>query len=92
MRQQIFQFSAIAAFLSGGTLAVIPLDSIAENVLGVAVAFIVVNVAGLHSQTEMDEKLKQAQTSADLARQKTQEKQSQLSQFKKQLGEYIPAS
>jgi hypothetical protein len=46
MRQQIFQFSAIAAFLSGGTLAVIPLDSIAENVLGVAVAFVVVNVAG----------------------------------------------
>ncbi len=49
------------------------------------------NVA-IHSQTEMDEKLKQAQTSADLARQKTQEKQSQLSEFKKQLGEYIPAS
>jgi hypothetical protein len=46
MRQQIFQFSAIAAFLSGGTLALIPLDSIAENLLGVAVAFIAVNVAG----------------------------------------------
>jgi hypothetical protein len=46
MPQQIFQFSAIAAFLSGGTLALIPLDSIAENLLGVAVAFIAVNVAG----------------------------------------------
>ncbi len=46
MRQHIFQFSAIAAFLSGGTLALIPLDSIAENLLGVAVAFMAVNVAG----------------------------------------------
>jgi hypothetical protein len=47
MPRQIFQLSAIAAFLSGATLAVIPLDSIAQNVLGVAVAFIVVNVGGL---------------------------------------------
>lgn len=49
------------------------------------------NVA-VHSQSEMDEKLKQAETSADLSRQKTQEKQSQLSEFKKQLGAYLPAS
>jgi hypothetical protein len=49
------------------------------------------NVA-LHSQSEMDEKLKQAEIATDLSRQKTQEKQSQLSEFKKQLGAYLPAS
>jgi hypothetical protein len=46
MPRQIFQLSAIAAFLSGGTLALIPLNSIGENLLGVVIAFIVVNIGG----------------------------------------------
>ncbi len=47
--------------------------------------------ASVHAQSEMDEKLEQAKTSADLARQKTAEKQNQLVEFKKSLGEYLPA-
>lgn len=46
----------------------------------------------VHTQASMDEKLKQAETDADLARQKTAEKQNQLTEFKKQLGEYLPTA
>ncbi len=46
MPRQIFQLSAIAAFLSGGTLAVIPLNSIGENLVGIAIAFLLVNIGG----------------------------------------------
>lgn len=45
-----------------------------------------------HTQASMDEKLKQAEADADMARQKTAEKQNQLAEFKKQLGDYLPAS
>ncbi len=43
----------------------------------------------VHSQSQMDEKLKQAESDADLARQKTAEKQNKLAEFKKSLGEYL---
>ncbi len=46
MPRQIFQLSAIAAFLSGATLAVIPLNSIGENLVGIAIAFLLVNIGG----------------------------------------------
>jgi|ERR671933_1322161 hypothetical protein len=45
----------------------------------------------VHTQASMDEKLKQAETDAEMARQKTSEKQNQLAEFKKQLGEYLPS-
>ncbi len=45
----------------------------------------------VHSQDEMDEALKQAEIAANLAREKTQEKQSSLDQFRKQLGELTTA-
>jgi hypothetical protein len=41
----------------------------------------------VHTQDEMDQALKQAEIAANLAREKTQEKQSSLDQFRKQLGE-----
>jgi hypothetical protein len=40
----------------------------------------------VHTEDELDEKLSQAEIAADLARAKTQEKQSSLDQFKSQLG------
>lgn len=46
----------------------------------------------VHTQAFMDEKLKQAEADADMARQKTAEKQNQLAEFKKQLGEYLPSN
>jgi len=45
----------------------------------------------VHTQGELDEKLSQAEIAADLARAKTQEKQSSLNQFKSQLGALTPA-
>lgn len=45
----------------------------------------------IHTQDSIDEKLKQAETDAEMARQKTAEKQNQLAEFKKQLGEYLPS-
>lgn len=45
----------------------------------------------VHTQSELDEKLDQAEIAADLARTKTQEKQSSLNQFKSQLGTLTPA-
>lgn len=44
------------------------------------------------SQAVMNEKLKQAENDAEMARQKTAEKQNQLAEFKKQLGEYLPSN
>jgi GTP-sensing pleiotropic transcriptional regulator CodY len=46
----------------------------------------------VHTQASMDEKLKQAESDADMARQKTAEKQNQLAEFKKSLGEYLPVA
>ena len=43
-----------------------------------------------HTQTSLNERLAQAQIDAELARQKTAEKQNQLAEFKKSLGEYLP--
>lgn len=40
----------------------------------------------VHTQSELDEKLNQSEIAAELARAKTQEKQSNLNQFKSQLG------
>jgi hypothetical protein len=45
----------------------------------------------IHTQSELDEKLSQAEIAADLARAKTQEKQSSLNQFKSQLGSLVAA-
>jgi hypothetical protein len=45
----------------------------------------------VHTQASMDEKLKQAEADAEMARQKTAEKQNQLTEFKKSLGEYLPS-
>ncbi len=45
----------------------------------------------VHTQDEMDQALKQAEIAANLAREKTQEKQSSLDQFRKQLGELAVA-
>jgi ribose/xylose/arabinose/galactoside ABC-type transport system permease subunit len=35
--------SSIAALVAGGTLALLPLDSVTEQVLGVAIAFVILN-------------------------------------------------
>ncbi len=43
----------------------------------------------VHSQSQMDERLKQAESDAEMARQKTAEKQNKLAEFKKSLGEYL---
>jgi hypothetical protein len=43
-----------------------------------------------HKKTELSEKLKQAEIGADKAREETQQKQTQLAEFRKQLGEYLP--
>lgn len=40
----------------------------------------------VHTQSELDEKLNQSEIAAEMARSKTQEKQSSLNQFKSQLG------
>jgi len=40
----------------------------------------------VHTQSELDEKLNQAEIAADMARAKTEEKQSSLNQFRSQLG------
>jgi hypothetical protein len=45
----------------------------------------------VHTQSELDEKLNQAEIAADMARAKTQEKQSSLNQFKSQLGSLVAA-
>ncbi len=45
----------------------------------------------VHTQGELDEKLNQAKIAADLARAKTQEKQSSLNQFRSQLGSLTAA-
>jgi hypothetical protein len=45
----------------------------------------------VHTQSELDEKLSQAELAADMARAKTQEKQSSLNQFKSQLGSLVAA-
>jgi hypothetical protein len=45
----------------------------------------------VHKKTELSEKLKQAEIGADKAREETQQKQTQLAEFRKQLGEYLPA-
>ena len=44
----------------------------------------------VHKKTELSEKLKQAEIGADKAREETQQKQTQLAEFRKQLGEYLP--
>jgi hypothetical protein len=43
----------------------------------------------VHTKAEGDEKLKQAEIGADLAREQTKQKQNQLDQFRKQLGELV---
>ncbi len=40
-----FTLSSIAALVAGGTLALLPLDSLTEQVLGVVIAFIALNAA-----------------------------------------------
>jgi hypothetical protein len=37
--------SSIAALVAGGTLALLPLDSLIEQFLGVAIAFVALNAA-----------------------------------------------
>jgi hypothetical protein len=44
--------------------------------------------AATHKTADMDEKLKQAEIAADLARATTQDKQNKLDEFRKSLGEY----
>lgn len=44
----------------------------------------------VHKKTELNEKLKQAEIAADKAREETQQKQTQLAEFRQQLGEYLP--
>jgi hypothetical protein len=44
----------------------------------------------VHKKTELSEKLKLAEIGADKAREETQQKQTQLAEFRKQLGEYLP--
>ncbi len=44
--------------------------------------------AATHTTASMDEKLKQAEIAAELARANTQDKQNKLDEFKKSLGEY----
>ena len=44
--------------------------------------------AAVHTTASMDEKLKQAETAAELARAQTRDKQSKLDEFRKSLGEY----
>ncbi len=46
MRHETLKLSGIAALLSGACIALIPLNSIAENLLGVAIAFTVLNLSG----------------------------------------------
>ncbi len=46
MRHETLKLSGIAALLSGACIALIPLNSIAENLLGVAVAFTLLNLSG----------------------------------------------
>jgi hypothetical protein len=45
----------------------------------------------VHTKAEADQKLKQAEIGADLAREVTRQKQSQLDEFKKQLGDLVGA-
>ncbi len=45
MRHETLQLSGIAALLSGACIALIPLNSIAENLVGVAVAFTLLNLS-----------------------------------------------
>jgi hypothetical protein len=42
----------------------------------------------VHTTASMDEKLKQAETAAELARAQTRDKQNKLDEFRKSLGEY----
>jgi hypothetical protein len=44
--------------------------------------------AATHKTADMDEKLKQAEIAAELARATTQDKQNKLDEFRKSLGEY----
>lgn len=44
--------------------------------------------AAVHTTASMDEKLKQAETAAELARAQTRDKQNKLDEFRKSLGEY----
>lgn len=46
----------------------------------------------VHDKAGMDEKLKQSEISAEKARQETQKKQGELTEFQKQLGDYAKAS
>jgi hypothetical protein len=46
MRHETLQLSGIAALLSGACIALMPLDSIGENLLGVVVAFTLLNLSG----------------------------------------------
>ena len=46
------------------------------------------STAATHKTADMDEKLKQAEIAADLARATTQDKQNKLDEFRKSLGEY----
>lgn len=45
----------------------------------------------VHTKAEADQKLKQAEIGADLAREQTKQKQNQLDEFKKQLGDLVGA-
>ncbi|HEY9652290.1 MAG TPA: hypothetical protein V6C95_16645 [Coleofasciculaceae cyanobacterium] len=45
----------------------------------------------VHSKTESDQKLKQAEIAANLATETTQQKQNQLTEFQKQLGQFVPS-
>lgn len=44
----------------------------------------------VHKKTELSERLKQSEIAADKAREETQQKQTQLAEFRQQLGEYLP--
>jgi transcription initiation factor IIF auxiliary subunit len=47
------------------------------------------HTAATHTTASMDEKLKQAEIAAELARATTQDKQSKLDEFRKSLGQYV---
>ncbi len=61
MRHETLKLSGIAALLSGACIALIPLNSIAENLLGVAVAFTLLNLSGFLLKP-ITEALRTAQT------------------------------
>lgn len=42
---KILNLSSVAALLAGGTLALLPLDNLVEQLIGVAIAFLLLNTA-----------------------------------------------